>query len=92
MDKKPEMMRVPLSGDPYDSDLFCPFCGEQVLEAGGGDVGQCMHLIHADISLDDAPEFLPSDLCFVLFEPGPASREHYFVFREGTGLDNEEDE
>lgn len=90
--KQPKMIRVPLSGDPYNSDLFCPFCGEQVLEAGGEGVEQCPHLIHADISMDDAPEFFSSDLGFVFFEPAPACREHFFIFREGDPLASDEDE
>lgn len=38
--------------------------------------------------------FLPNDFCFVFFEPAPADRGHYFVFREPdeTSLVEEEDE
>jgi hypothetical protein len=88
----PEITRVQLGGDPYDSTLFCPFCGEQILEPEGDGVGQCPHLIHADIGMDTAMEFLPGDFAFVLFEPGPASREHYFVFREAAGFEDDPDE
>jgi len=44
-------------------------------------IGQCPPLIHADIGTDTDVEFLPSDLGFV-----------YFVFREGSGLDDEDGE
>lgn len=90
--QQPEIVRVKLNADPYATELFCPFCGEQILEPEGEGIGQCPHLIHADIGTDTEVEFLPSDLGFIYFEPAPACREHVFVFREGSGLDDEDGE
>jgi len=90
--KEPEMTRVRLGGDPYDSTLFCPFCGESILEPDGESVGECPHLIHAGIGMDTDVEFLPSDFCFVYFEPAPACNEHNFVFREFAEGEDEDDE
>jgi hypothetical protein len=92
MAKKPEMVKVQLGGDPYDAELYCPHCGTQILEPGGEGIGECPHLIHADIGLDTDEEFQANDLAFVFFEPAPASQEHYFVFREVCGEDSEDDE
>jgi len=82
--KKARMARVSLEGDPHDSNLFCPFCGEEILEPGGEGIGQCPHLIHSGMEEDPEEEgeieFLHNDLCFVYFEPAPAGRGHYFVF------------
>jgi hypothetical protein len=93
--KAPDMVKVRLSADPYDTELFCPFCGEQILGPGGDGMGSCEHLLHASIGLDGDVEFEPTDLCFVYFEPAPASREHCFVFREprfaeGDGEDEDD--
>ena len=33
--KKSEMVRVQLDGDPYESALYCPFCGTEILTPGG---------------------------------------------------------
>jgi hypothetical protein len=99
--KKPKLVRVQLDGAPYESALFCPYCGMEILEPGGEEIGTCPHLIHADMEGDPEEageqEFRSNDLCFVLFEPPPAWREHYFVFREagGDGVDegvDDEDE
>lgn len=93
--KQAKMVRVQLSGGPYDSLLFCPYCGTQILEPEGEDIENwCPHLIHAGIEdLEEAEEeFLSNDLCFVFFEGAPASREHYFVFREAGEADESETE
>jgi len=90
--KEPEMTRVRLGGDPYDSTLFCPFCGEPILEPDSEGIGQCPHLIHADIGMDTDVEFAPGDFCFVYFEPAPACQEHNFVFREFVEDDVEDDD
>ncbi len=89
--KDPEMVRVRLSAGPYDSELFCPFCGEQILEPDGEGVGECPHLLYASVGMDTDVEFRPSDLCFVYFEPAPACQEHYFVFRESVWADGAAD-
>jgi hypothetical protein len=87
--KKPEMARVRLDGGPYDSALFCPYCGAEILTPGGDGFGACPHLVHSGMEEDpeEAGEITPrpNDLCFVFFEPAPACREHYFVFREAGG-------
>ena len=95
--KKPKLIRVQLAGGPYDSDLFCPYCGTQILSVEDIDnVGECPHLIYS--AMDDDPEpddedeggdtekptFHANDLCFVYFEQAPASRDHFFVFRENA--------
>lgn len=89
MENRIKMVRVQLDSDPYESALFCPYCGAKILEPGRFDMGECPHLIYADMEDpeedhedDGEHEFRPSDLCFVFFEPAPASREHYFVFRQ----------
>ena len=86
-----KLITIPLSGDPYDSELFCPYCGEQILEPEAEETGDCPHLVHADLEEPDGEEILANDLCFMFFEPAPASRHHYFVFREG-GRDEDHEE
>ena len=88
-----KLIKVPLSGDPYASELFCPYCGEQILECEAEEAGDCPHLIHADLEEPDDEEVQANDLCFMFFEPAPASRHHYFIFREVVdGGDEEDDE
>lgn len=86
--KKAEIVRVKLDGGPYDSALFCPYCGAEILEPDGEGIGDCPHLVHSGMEEDPEEvgemEFRHNDLCFVYFEPAPASREHYFVFREAV--------
>jgi hypothetical protein len=80
------MQRVDLARDPLD-DLFCPFCSTQIIEENAESLGECSHLIHSGIEEDpeDTDEsFEDMDVCFVMFEGGPASRNHYFVFRPQT--------
>jgi hypothetical protein len=86
-----KLITIPLSGDPYDSELFCPYCGEQILEPEAEGTGDCPHLVHADIEEPDDEEVQANDLCFMFFEPAPASRHHYFVFREVGDVGDEED-
>jgi hypothetical protein len=84
--KNSKMVRVQLDGDPYASSLFCPYCGASILDPEAECNGECPHLIYSDIEGDPEEEgeqkFLPNDVCFVYFEEPPASRDHYFVFRE----------
>lgn len=87
----PKLITVSLSGDPYSAELFCPFCGEQILEPDGEDMGSCPHLVHADMEEPDEAAIESNDLCFMYFEPAPASRHHYFVFRE-AGIDEDDQE
>ena len=86
-----KLITIPLSGDPYDSELFCPYCGEQILEPEAEGTGDCPHLVHADMEEPDDEEVQTNDLCFMFFEPAPASRHHYFVFREVGDAGDEED-
>lgn len=85
-----KLITVHLSGGPYASDLFCPYCGEQILDAAADDAGDCHHLVHADIEQPDNAVVQDNDLCFLFYEPAPANRHHYFVFRE-VDLEEEAD-
>lgn len=82
MARTPSLITIDLTGDPYDSELFCPYCGEQILEPDGDGMGECPHLIHADLEEPVADPANTNDLCFRFYEPAPACRHHYFVFRE----------
>jgi len=90
--QKPQLITVELSGDPYDAELFCPYCGEQILEPEGEEAGMCPHLVHADLEEPNGEEVQPNDLCFMYYEAAPADRHHYFVFREFVGEDEEDDD
>jgi hypothetical protein len=89
---KSQVLTVRLSGDPYSTALFCPFCGEQILSQEAEEAGDCPHLVHADIEEPGQEVVQDNDLCFMFFEPAPASRHHYFVFREVVDEDDEDDE
>lgn len=79
---KNKLSTIAIGGDPYAAELFCPYCGEQILEPEAEETGGCPHLVHADMEEPDDEEIRANDLCFMFFEPAPASRHHYFVFRE----------
>lgn len=89
MSKK--LITVSLGGDPYAAELYCPYCGEQILEPEGENTGECPHLVHADMEEPDEEAIEANDLCFMFFEAAPASRYHYFVFREVSAALDEED-
>jgi len=78
------MPRIKLNSDPYEFELFCPFCGKHVLS--GGDEGfaeGCEHTIC--LGPDDSEgqgDIVESDVVFEVFEAGPAGRTHVFAFRE----------
>jgi hypothetical protein len=84
-----KLIAVPLSGAPYAAELFCPYCGEQILEPETDETGDCPHLVHADMEEPVDEQVHANDLCFLRFEPAPASRHHYFVFREAASLAEE---
>jgi len=79
------MQRISLNRSP-DDNLFCPFCGTQTIEAGEEAINECPHLVYSNMDEDPegSAEYKKSetDICFVLFESAPASREHFFIFRE----------
>jgi hypothetical protein len=79
------MPRINVNANPYELDLFCPFCGEQIV--GGGDEGfadSCDHTICVGPDDDGADDITDSDIVFVAFESAPACREHIFAFRQPT--------
>lgn len=80
------MPRIPLKSDPNYLNLFCPFCGEQVLgseEEGEGFASECSHTICLGFGDADADaEIVETDVVFEAYEGGPADRTHKFVFRE----------
>lgn len=84
------MQFVHMSQEPYEAVLFCPYCGQQILCPEWENIGDCGHLVHADI---EKPESESTDtfsgkrgehtgVCFVLSEMAPASRDHFIAFRE----------
>ena len=90
--KEPTIITVELSGDPYVCDLFCPYCGEQILDSDGEGITECLHLIHADVEEPPVEPGHTNDLCFRFYEPAPACQYHYFVFREAGGDEDEDDD
>jgi len=41
------MKILEISGRSPYANFFCPFCGEQISDADGEDLGECPHLIAA---------------------------------------------
>jgi hypothetical protein len=80
------MPRILLKSDPNYLDLFCPFCGEQVLgseEHGEGFSSECSHTICLGFDDEDAEaNIVESDVVFEAHEGAPADRMHIFAFRE----------
>ena len=76
------MKKVEVAGrSPYD-ELYCPFCGESILHPERDDLGECPHLIYAEMEEEpDSKDFEEQDICLEFFEPAPAGRYHYFIFR-----------
>ena len=78
------MLRIQLQSDPYQLELYCPFCGKHVVGSSGeGFVDECKHMVSAgpDGDMEDVQE---TDIVFSAFESAPANRDHEFVFREPT--------
>ena len=77
-----KMKIVKVSGrSPYD-ELYCPFCGESISHPDRSELGDCPHLVAAFLEDEMNPkDFKENDICFELFEPAPAARSHFFIFR-----------
>lgn len=77
------MPRIELQTDPYQLDLFCPFCGKHIVGSEGeGFSDVCDHTICVGIDDPDEDNILNTDIVFVAHEGGPADRDHVFAFRE----------
>jgi hypothetical protein len=77
------MPRIELQCDPYELELYCPFCGTNVVSSEGeGVVESCSHCVCLGLDDDSEEDILDTDITFVAFEPAPACQEHIFAFRE----------
>ncbi len=78
------MPRMRLHVEPYELDLYCPFCGRQVVSGDEDkDLGSpCNHVVCRGCDDPAESRVKKSDLVFECFEPVPASRIHIFAFRE----------
>lgn len=79
MANKELQMRHRLHSDPYLMNLFCPFCGEQIV--GEEFVSECVHVICAGLDHPDEHLVQEGDIVFVAHEQD-ADRDHVFAFRE----------
>ena len=78
------MPRIKLNSDPYELTLYCPFCGNQVVsnDEEEGSVDPCEHVVCCGVDDPGESDIKESDIVFACFEPAPASRDHFFTFRE----------
>lgn len=81
------MKTLHLETGPYETDLWCLYCGTQTINADKPDsINECSHLVHygMDDSEDDSHfTSREGDLCIEYVEDAPASRLHRFVYRCG---------
>ena len=77
------MPRINLNSDPYQLELYCPFCGEHIVGSEGeGFSNTCGHTVCGGLDDPDEENIIDTDLVFVAHEGGPADRDHVFAFRE----------
>jgi hypothetical protein len=78
------MPRIELNSDPYELELYCPFCGEQIIGTveGEGFSETCEHTVCVGFDDPGEEDIRDTDIVFVAYEGAPASREHIFAFRE----------
>jgi hypothetical protein len=77
------MPRINLKSDPYDLELYCPFCGEHIIGSEGEGFSEtCEHTICVGFDDPGEEEIIATDIVFVAHEGAPGDRDHVFAFRE----------